>query len=108
MAVPLRSASLALDDFDERIPVFNREMIGDVSRWQMHACNKPPFNAGSIIVDKAYPRDVRMRLHERHEQQASVLIQFVERMISIGDLSDFTRDVQCIQNAASISLPTVT
>ena len=100
MAVPLFSAvQHAAACLHDRPHHGVRQVVGDIPGWEFHPGDKPAFPFAAVVVFRADPRQRRVTRHQRQEQRAAVVIEFVEGVIPIGDFTGVTRDVERFHNS---------
>lgn len=76
-----------------------RQVVGDISGREFHSGDEPAFPFAAVVVLRAHPRQRRIARHQRQEERAAVVIEFVEGVIPIGDFTGVTGDVERFHNS---------
>lgn len=75
------------------------QVVGDISGRELHSGDEPAFPFAAVVVLRTDPRQRRITRHQRQEQRAAVVVEFVEGVIPIGDFTGVTRDVERFHNS---------
>lgn len=76
-----------------------RQVVGDISGWEFHSGDEPAFPFVAVVVLRADPGQLWITRHQRQEERAAVVIEFVEGVIPIGDFTGVTGDVERFHNS---------
>lgn len=76
-----------------------RQVVGDISGREFHSCHEPAFPFAAVVVFCADPRQRRITRHQRQEERAAVVIEFIEGVIPIGNFTWVTGDVERFHNS---------